>query len=240
VRVPRTDSETWRLSTTFANPTLHAALFVRDAFHLKPEDETVIPPPLSGDVPNLTTLLLDVDTAEASRAWVPWWERVLRYEGAVARGEYAEDLRSGNLRAMSAARAEAFDPPKFATMDDTSALQSMARLAHREALAWSKYHAAHTTVHEDVVANVVWEMCSSLHVNPAQLDATIIVLDVEGSWSAFCEPGVLLCSPALLRKDAAFEDRLREAFLQNLGNRERALVRLRETALDLYEFLDRV
>jgi hypothetical protein len=233
-------SESWRLSTTHANPTLHAALFVRDAFHLKPEDEAAIPPRLSGDVPNLSSLALSVDAVDASHEWATWWEKVIRYEGSVARGAYADDVRDGNLRAMSVARADVFDPPYFSSMDKSPALQSLARTSHREALRWSKFHSTPVEVPEPVVNSVVWEMCSFLHVNPARLDASIIVLDVEGVWSYLPEPGLLLLSQGALRKESVLEDRLREAFLEQLGTREKSLVRLRETATDLYRFLDRV
>lgn len=236
----RAKVDSWRLRTSIGNSTLHAALYLRDAFHLKPEDESTIPPRLSGDVPDLTSQSLSIDTPEASKAWAAWWERALLHESAVARGDFAEDVQVGNLRALSAARARVYDPPAFVSMAETPALQALAHLAHREALAWSKYHSPRLEVDDDVVAGVVWEMCASLHVNPAQLDATVIVLDVEGTWSAVSESGVLLCSPAVLRKDSAFEECLREVFLEGLGTRERALVRLRETALNLYEFLDRV
>ncbi|MFY9782423.1 MAG: hypothetical protein WAK12_02675 [Acidimicrobiales bacterium] len=217
------DAESWHLSTNFGNATLHGALFIRDAFHLKPDDDASLPPHLTGDVPNLFSLVPGFDPYEAALAWPLWWERAVEYEGAVALGEFRQSVREGNLRDMAQARAKVFDPPGFASLKDSPSLQSLARAAHREALQWSKYHSSRSNAalqrgtRASVVSKVVWETCASLHVTPARLSATVVVLDVEGSWRSSLRPGLLLCSANVLRKESLFEEYLRETFLENLG-----------------------
>jgi hypothetical protein len=221
--VREVDAESWHLSVNFGSATLHAALFVRDAFHLKPDDDDGLPPRLIGDVPNLSSLVPGFDPFEAALAWTSWWERVVNYEGAVALGDHSEGSGEEILRAMSSARAKIFDPPAFASMEDTPSLRSLARVAHREALQWSKYHSSkldplvQRATRASVVSRVVWETCASLHLTPSQLRATVLVLDVEGSWRSFPRPGLMLCSANVLRKESHFEDSLRDVFLENLG-----------------------
>jgi len=217
------DADSWHLSTSFGNATLHAALFLRDAFHLKPEDDATLPPRLMGDVPNLSALVPGFDPFEAACDWASWWERVLVYESAVALGEFTDREDHDVLRDLAAARAKVFDPPNFPSMADSPPLQSLAKAAHREALRWSKYRssrsnpALHRVTRDSVVTRVAWETCVALHVTPSQLSATIMVLDVEGSWRSFPRPGLLLCSANVLRKESLFEEYLRETFLESLG-----------------------
>jgi hypothetical protein len=108
-------------------------------------------------------------------------------------------------------------------MEETPSLRSLARVAHREALQWSKYHSSkldplvQRATRASVVSRVVWETCASLHLTPSQLRATVLVLNVEGSWRSFPRPGLMLCSANVLRKESHFEDSLRDVFLENLG-----------------------
>jgi hypothetical protein len=217
------DADSWELSTIFGNATLHAALFLRDAFHLKPEDEDLLPPRLTGDVPNLSSLVPGFDPYDAGLAWSKWWEEVVEYEGAVALGEFRGSHGEDNLRAMSSARAQVFDPPGFESMDETPSLRSLARAAHREALQWSKFHSSRSdtatqrATRSSVVSRIVWETCVSLHVTPTQLSATVLVLEVDGSWRSFPRPGLMLCSANIVRKETHFEQSLRDVFLEHLG-----------------------
>jgi hypothetical protein len=220
------DTDSWHLSTSFGNATLHATLFLRDAFHLKPEEDATLPPRLMGDVPNLSALVPGFDPFEAAQEWASWWERAVAYETAVALGEF-DDADGDHLRDMATARAKVFDPPNFPSMSATPSLQSLARAAHREALRWSKYRssrsnpALHRVARDSVVTRVAWETCVALHVKPSQLRATVIVLDVEGSWRSSPRPGLLLCSANVLRKESLFENYLRDTFLDSLGVGER-------------------
>jgi hypothetical protein len=217
------DTDSWHLSTSFGNATLHATLFIRDAFHLKPEDDTTLPPRLMGDVPNLSALVPGFDPFEAALEWTSWWERAVEYEGAVALGEFEEGEDRDVLRDMAVARARVFDPPNFESMSGAPSLRSLAKAAHREALRWSKYRssrsnsALHQGTRDSVVTRVAWETCVALHVKPSQLSATVIILDVDGSWRSFPRPGLLLCSANVLRKESQFEEYLRETFLESLG-----------------------
>lgn len=220
------DADSWHLSTSFGNATLHAALFIRDAFHLKPEDDATLPPRLMGDVPNLSALVPGFDPFEAALQWAWWWERVVEYEANVALGQFDEGEGRDHLRDLAVARAMVFDPPNFESMSDSPTLRSLAKAAHREALRWSKYRssrsnpALHRVARDSVVTRVAWETCVALHVKPSQLSASVIVLDVEGSWRSFPRPGLLLCSANVLRKESLFENYLRETFLESLGLRE--------------------
>jgi hypothetical protein len=220
------DTDSWHLSTNFGNATLHATLFIRDAFHLKPEDDAALPPRLMGDVPNLSALVPGFDPFEAALEWASWWERAVAYEASVALGEFEDGADRDSLRDMAAARAKVFDPPNFSSMSDAPSLQSLAKAAHREALRWSKYRssrsnpALHHVARDSVVTRVAWETCVSLHVKPSQLSATVMVLDVEGSWRSSPRRGLLICSANVLRKESLFESYLRDTFLDSLGRSE--------------------
>lgn len=220
------DTDSWHLSTSFGNATLHATLFIRDAFHLKPEDDATLPPRLMGDVPNLSALVPGFDPFEAALEWTSWWERAVEYEASVALGEFEEGEERDALRDMARARARVFDPPNFESMSNSPSLRSLAKAAHREALRWSKYRlsrsnpALHQEARDSVVTRVAWETCVALHVKPSQLSATVIILDVDGAWRSFPRPGLLLCSANVLRKESLFEDYLRETFLESLGRSE--------------------
>jgi hypothetical protein len=223
VALPNVDS--WTVTSALASQTLHATLFVRDAFHLKPDDEPIIPPRLNGDVPDLSRLVSSLDVREAAIAWTPWFDRALDFE--------CQLLLEPALTppSIDAARAGFFDPPEFLSMWAWPALQSVARAAHREALRWGKVHSSLSKdalrhAHRDsVVASVAWETCASLHVSPARLRASVLVLDVEGVWSAYPEPGLLLCSTNVIRKESLLKEALREAFIQNLRPVEEPLSR---------------
>jgi hypothetical protein len=220
------DTDSWHLSTSFGNATLHATLFIRDAFHLKPEEDATLPPRLVGDVPNLSALVPGFDPFEAALEWTSWWRRAVEYEASVALGEFEEGEDQDFLRNVAAARAKVFDPPNFESMSDSPSLRPLAKAAHREALRWSKYRssrsnpALHLGTRDSVVTRVAWETCVALHVKPSQLSATVIVLDVDGTWRSFPRPGLLLCSASVLRKESLFEDYLRETFLESLGRSE--------------------
>lgn len=210
-------SNTWRLSVTPASATLHATLFLRDAFQLKPDDESGIPPHLIGDVPDLSALASNLDEREAALAWTPWWERALDVEvAALTNG-------AGAAAPSDAARAQFFDPPEFTSLAGSPALRLLARTAHRESLRWSKFHSSLVrdslayALKDSVVSSVVWETCADRHVSPAQLHASILVFDVEGLWTTYPRAGVLACSVGALRKETLVQECLREAFIQTLG-----------------------
>ena len=212
----RTSADSWQITSAGASPTLHATLFVRDAFQLKPDDELVIPPRLVGHVPDLSPLVSNLDVRDAAIAWTPWFERALDFE---------IDTLTGSLEAGGSsdlARARFFDPPEFTSLWAWPALQAVARASHREALRWNKFHATLTSeavrhaLRDSVVSSVAWETCAAMHVSPSRLRATILVIDVEGTWTAFPRPGLVLCSAAVVRKGSLVKDALRAAFLEIL------------------------
>jgi hypothetical protein len=214
--VEQVNVDSWRVTSAVASPTLHATLFVRDAFQLKPDDEAVIPPRLSGHVPDLSRLVSNLDVREAALAWTPWFERALDFEFDSMTGRVVAGAAS------DAARAGFFDPPEFNGLWAWPALQAAARASHREALRWNKFHqtfsgeALHHALRDSVVSSVAWETCAALHVSPARLRATVLVVDVEGTWSAHPHPGMFLCSANLARKASLLKDGLRETFLETL------------------------
>jgi hypothetical protein len=215
--VGRANAESWRITSAVASATLHATLFLRDAFHLKPDDESVIPPRLVGEVPDLSALVSNLDVREAAIAWTPWFERALDFEC----DSLVESPEVGTSRDRD--RAGFFDPPEFASLWAWPALRSVARAAHREALRWSKFHATWSNdalrhaLRDSAVASVAWETCAALHVSPSRIRASILVLDVEGEWTTYPRPGLLVCSANVLRREALLHDALRETFLKTLN-----------------------
>jgi hypothetical protein len=212
--VGRASADTWRLSSASGSATLHATLFLRDAFQLKPDDEPGIPPLLRGDVPDFSALVSNLDEREAAQSWTSWFERALSVELDV--------LTESQTMSVDAARAQFFDPPEFVSLAGSPALRVLAQSSHREALRWSKYHSSLTSdslrhaLRDSVVAPVAWETCAARHVSPARLRASVLVLDVEGLWTSFPRAGVVACSVAVVRKAAHLQECLREAFVQNL------------------------
>jgi hypothetical protein len=194
------------------SPTLHATLFIRDAFHLKPDDEPLIPPRLIRDVPDLSSLVSNLDVREAALAWTPWFERALDFECDALTGE------GDATEPSDVARARFFDPPEFTGLWAWPALRAVARASHREALRWSKFHstlsldAVRHALRDSVVSSVAWTTCAALHVSPARLHAEVLVLDVEGDWTAFPRPGLLLCSANVVRRDSLMKESLSQAF----------------------------
>lgn len=64
---------------------------------------------------------------------------------------------------------------------------------------------------------VVDDVCAEYQVSASRLNAGVISLAVEGTWSSFPRPGVLLCSENVLKEDALFAPLLRDTFTQGLA-----------------------
>ena len=213
----QSNADSWQLTSGVASATAHAVLFLRDAFQLKPEDESHIPPHLLGDVPDLSAIAPDHDAREVATSWTAWWEHALAFEVAGLCGD------DGSDRARDEERAQFFDPPEFASLSESPSLRSIARSAHREALRWSKFHSAPSpdalryALRDSVASPVVWETCVARHVSPGRLRATVLALNVEGLWATYPRAGVVVCSLGVLRKESHLQECLREAFHQTLA-----------------------
>ena len=123
------------------------------------------------------------ERAEMSAAWLDWWRRFIRVEGATERGEFARvaDREVGRARQRAAVFA-VFDPPEFATLADSPPLQRAARQVCNQALQWRSEHRAvapdrkSAWLAQKAVAESVIE---EYQVSPSRVSAGVIVLDVE-------------------------------------------------------------
>jgi hypothetical protein len=194
---------------------VHALLFIRDSFRLTPSGADV-PPPLIGDVPEVTPGLSSHEGPEVSTAWLDWWRRFIHVEGATERGEFARELDPHEGRARQrAAVFGVFDPPEFASLAGSPPLQKAARQVCNQALKWDSGRGGVAPegrsawlAQKSVAESVIEEY----QVSPGRVSAGVIVLAVTGQWSNIPEPGVLLCSQEFFADSEAFLPALKRTF----------------------------
>jgi hypothetical protein len=181
----------------------------------------VAPPRLVGDVPDLSSSLTEGNRIQASTAWLDWWKRVIEVEGAIELGEFTRGASQGNaVRKLATAHRAVFDPPDFESLAGWPSLQSISRMTCAQALRWhSKGHTSSPQEKERwrVMKAVADDLCAEYQVSASRLNAGVISLAVEGTWSSFPRPGVLLCSEEILKEGAFFAPLLRDAFTQGLA-----------------------
>ena len=116
------------------------------------------------------------------------------------------------LLAIVAAQRAAFDPPKFECLSSFVKLQDAAQSTWPSFDAW--YRATRTNRHvwnPSVLPSVAGEVIQERKVSSARVRAGVTILRVEGEWKYMPEPGVLLCSGALLENDQKFANELKMA-----------------------------
>jgi hypothetical protein len=210
----------WRFEENDAG-NLHLALFVRDAAGLEVPPDPDIPPSLSGVIERR----LVPPSAAAAGQWVTWWRGLIRFEA----GEAVPSRRLGPgddpnawLETMRERYVAVFDPPEFESLASMPELRAAARatfaadgrpLLRREPPTGTPpgafdYH----VVHAAAVSAI-----AEFGVDPAEVDGTVHVLDVQGQWSYLAAPGYALCSAQSAADPAAAAVLLREVFASRLG-----------------------
>jgi hypothetical protein len=209
----RAGGESWRIGIG-GDQAVHALLFIRDALRLTPSGADV-PPRLRGDLAQAEGALGSDERTEISAAWLEWWRRFIHVQGAAERGELTgvADPSEGRARQRAAVFA-VFDPPEFACLGDSLALQAAARRVGNEALTWGAERGAAPQERSAWRARkaVAEAVIAEYQVSPARVSAGVIVLAVRGRWSHIPEPGVLLCSEEFLADSEAFLPALKRTF----------------------------
>ncbi len=207
----------------------HVVLFVRDACGLAPTGDDV-PPPLLGGITRIDARLGPGPRAEASTAWLDWWRASIRAEGHNVRGDPPPLTSPTETTAVPADRV---DPPDFSSLTSDTGLRRAAVTAWPEALRWwagqrdqaqnqrqdqSGAEGRHTASREhwQLLSSVADEVVEEYRVDPVRVRAGVIVLAVEGSWSARPEPGILVCSQETHDDADQFGSLLKAAFISGL------------------------
>jgi hypothetical protein len=199
----------------------HSLLFIRDVCRLTPSGPEV-PPALVGDLPEIDLELSSGERVEMSVAWLDWWRRFVRVEGATQRGEFASvaDPDDGRTRQW-ATGSEVFDPSEFTSLSGSAPLQKAAQRVGDQALRWGNESRrpkrqgrggpegkAAWLAQKSMAESVIEEY----QVDPGRVSAGVILLAVTGLWSSNPEPGVLLCSEEFFDDGALFPPALKRTF----------------------------
>ena len=185
---------------------LHHALFVRDACRLPVPPGDGVPPPLAGPVPDRRPVLADPECEQAGADWTGWWQSLL---GDAAVG------RDGETAA----------PPDFDGLADRPALQKATVALHREAGLWAAKHlvpAGQTPFEWSLMAEVATDVAFDRGVGVGRVNASALVLDVQGPWWALLSPGVVVCSRAAASDRRTGHLILRRAFESGLSGARRS------------------
>ena len=184
-------TRSWRFSET-ASSTLHAALYVRDAFALGPPADPSVPPPLDADI--AAREITDEDRRAASDQWPSWWTALLALEIRLDRG--GSDWAS---LADDVARAGA--APDFAGLSDRPELRRAATSAFRDGSVWAEQamrplqRPFGKPVFDGAPLHRIAQAVAARHaVEIDAVAAQALVFLVPGPWSCVVAPGVLLCS----------------------------------------------
>ena len=202
-------SESWRF-THDIDQSLHCVLHLRDTIGLKVDDGPDNPPRLVGDIPDRSQLLDREATRTAAARWPSWWRAVVGNQALTQVRSSSEHTDSRAwLRELAARYRLVVDPPEWASLADSPALQDAARALWDEGCEWfGPAREPYLPLSgQDVLAweqvRVGAERAAVEHdVTRVAINGCALVLLVEGSWWTLPTPGAALCSIAAAR-DAA-------------------------------------
>jgi hypothetical protein len=216
----RTGTESWRLSISKGDQSLHVALYLRDAYHIS-TPETDVPPALLGLVERVETRLDPSDVLELTTSWLWWWRRIVQFESRRGLGDrFGASDNENFVPAMGAAHQLVFDPVEaFVSLSERPLLQRAAVQTWRPANEWMKHHSRQGERRGSLVPKDVAEAVIAEHaVSPGRVRGAVIVLSVTGSWSRIVEPGVVLCSDEAYLDDSQFAVVLKNTFESGLNH----------------------
>lgn len=205
----------WRLSVG-DEWMLGVALWVRDAVGL-PIDSADVPPPLA-DSPARSSVLDGEDLDDVGRDWLDWWHALLALQ--VARR--ANPLREGSfpdwVRQCSSRLHDVGGPDDdFAGLADAPALRRATVALFRDAHRGVDRVGPQQERPWGAIARVVDDVVAERGVTPGDLDGSVILLPVVGTWWRLLAPGVVLASvEAYLDLDVG-DDVVRAALESSIG-----------------------
>jgi hypothetical protein len=210
-------SASWQFAESDRDDLPHVALFIRDAVALPVPPGPLVPPPLTGDVPDLRGLHSPQDRQEAGLQWVDWWASVIGSVLAEHQAVPGPDLDT-TWQALAARRERAGSPPDFAALADRPALHRVVAETFPEAHRWvsrlgfEHREQPHGRFAYRLVRQVAEDVAFDRSVNVGDMRASAIVLEVEGSWWHLLAPGTVLCSKAAAAEPSTAQLVLRRAF----------------------------
>jgi hypothetical protein len=218
-------SPSWRFTEDDAQ-FLHLALFVRDATGLTVARSDDIPPRLAGELPYHGEALTEAKREAAAVPWVTWWHRLLAQavgEGLRGNAPDGDQDPLAWLQAVYAGREEAFDPPRFRSLDDLPQLQPVTAMVFAHANRW--WSSRERTAPREggafawrLVRNAAEDAAAELGVPIGDVTAAVYVLSVEGSWSYMAAPGCAMCSLAVAVDPPAARQLLHDVFTTGRGD----------------------
>ena len=206
----------WRLEVSDSD-VAELALFVRDAVGLVVPAAGDLPPALNGPVADLSGMLSDRDSPDASRQWVWWWQQILELEFGVNRGPR---LPAGERRASEvvAAVRTVSDPPEFTALADMPQLRAAVRASFDDFSRWRRHRVSRLEAgaNVDVVKQAVDDVAFDRQVPVEALSGTIVVLPVAGRWWRRIAPGRVLCSDSTTSSPGTHYQVVYEVFASSL------------------------
>ena len=214
----RAGTESWRLSISKGDQSLHVALYLRDAYHIS-TPEADVPPALLGLVERVETGLDPSDVLELTTSWLWWWRRIVQFESRRGLGDrFGASGNEDFVQAMALAHQSVFDPLEaFASLSEHPLLQEAAVQTWQHANEWTRLRSRQEERRGSLVPKNVAEAVIAEHaVSPGSVRGAAIILSVTGSWSRIVEPGVVLCSEAVYLDDSQFAAVLKDTFESGL------------------------
>ena len=214
-------SESWRVSVDEGSQSVHIVLYIRDAFLLALKESAENPPRLSGEIPDLRSLLVEFDLSVATFEWAEWWKRLMAFESARAIDGLDRVMRKRDFHDRAMEGVKVFDPPGFESLTEDSMIQSIAASAYRQAHLWHRDSDFVTRRRLErrparrFFADVADEVREGYNLSASQVNASVLVLQTVGAWRNFL-PGLLVCSQETFADDDVFAGLLREAFIRNI------------------------
>jgi hypothetical protein len=158
-----------------------------------------VPPPLDGQLPEVSAELDARGRALAGSAWWDWWRAIIAHAVAGQRGAPpCMDQRSW-VRRMITDGIAVFDPPEFASLSDRPALQQAVRATLSAALAWvatdrRPLGGSIASFDYQLIRQAAVQIGRRRQVSPAALSACAVLFPVQGRWWHQVEPGAVVCS----------------------------------------------
>lgn len=197
---------------------LHVALYIRDCFQIAASGPEV-PPSLERPVPVRQIPIELQNAGDVSAHWLRWWRQLIDVNGRRQLGTNSREFDAVGTSQTQTAGSRFFDPfDDFQSLDAHSQLKGVVTGSWRQGIEWTKTFISPapkrgSTVPREVARSVIAEY----QVSPERVNAGVIVLAVQGPWSAIVSPGVLLCSNSTYADDARFSLELKKAFVSRLS-----------------------
>ena len=207
----------WRLAISDTSQSLHFALYVRDSCQLEVLDVPVNPPRLGGNVIDRSRTF--EGTYDAGADWQSWWHEMLVIQGTTALGTF---LTSSSLDATNLIDESPYEWPKLDGITSRPALHNAIQLSHDDAIRWCNDYGNRLSMRGNRTVNlshlpiaaIADRVINRFRVTPSMVRAAVWILGVQGEWSDFPLPGVLLCSEAVTADAAKMGSLIERAFVE--------------------------